>query len=105
MLAHRVLSVFVMSFAVCCGAAVRPAPAQQPAEAAQPVTTTDPCPAIEASATGGSGGTCLEPDVLGDEVVLACADKLIAAGWEREPEIEEIIGGETGKRLLCFRHP
>jgi len=66
------------------------------------------CPSsIQRSAQDSSaqGGACLEAAVLGDEAVAACGRDLEARGWVRDDSTASLIGGQSGKQLVCYARP
>jgi hypothetical protein len=91
----------MMISVAACGSA--PAPAAAPkVETASPAPDAD-CPDSIRTSAADQGGACLEAAVLGDSTVAACRSWLEGQGWVHDAEAEQVIGGQTGKTLVCYR--
>ncbi len=63
------------------------------------------CPDSVMSGAKEQGGACLDPAVLGQDVVDACAIQLQQAGWNRDEAVEKSIGRAQDRPIVCFRRP
>jgi hypothetical protein len=66
---------------------------------------TSSCPPAILSSGTAQGGACLEAAVLGETVVTACSRELVSRHWVRDEVTADLIGKQTGKKLVCYRDP
>ena len=105
----KIISIGILALALATSCATGPAaPTTQVSSTPSPAVASPsppPCPASIDEAAEAQHGACLEAAVLGPDVVAACSGSLAARGWVRDPDAESLIGGQTGKKLTCYRAP
>jgi hypothetical protein len=91
----------------CGGSTSRPATAPDPATAsAAPAAQQSPaCPDAVMESGKQQGGACMEPAVLGEDVVRRCDAYLQQHGWKHDEAAEQAISAQTQKTLRCYRAP
>ncbi len=84
------------------------AAAPQPAKG-RAVEQTPPggvlCPKDVYQSATANGGMCLDPTVLGDDVVDECGRELRARGWTLDDKVAKVIGEHMGKAIVCYHRP
>src|SRR5688572_21546751 len=101
---HRLVSTAIrlaFTVAAACGGSSVSAPGPAPAAGAP----ADPCPEGTVQSAEEQGGACLQPAVLGEEVVNACGAYLEQSGWQPDPVATAAIGERMGQTVRCWRAP
>lgn len=97
--------------ASCGGSSASPgakAATPKPA-AADPAQPTPPggvlCPKDVYQSATANGGMCLDPTVLGEDVVDECGRELRARGWTVDDKVAKAIGEHMGTSIVCYHRP